>query len=368
MTDVAITALGAVTAVGMDAITTCASIRAGLSRPALLDHGVVLDIQDYVEMPVTGHPAGTIARGFSNVGRWLQLAPVAVADLCTSATLPGPSVDPDFWAQTKCIVILPVLGDRFLPDPNCSDEAIEGAFVVPLAAAVRRFFRPSQTAVRARGRTGVLESFATARALIARGDAMRIVVLVVDSLVDIAGVNWLLESDRIKTDVNPVGLSPGEASCAFLLEDPNAATARNAPVIAYLRAAAVAREPKSFFEGEISHGEALAGFITTVLAGANGAQPFTDSAVTDLNGEPWRAHEFGAARARIAPSIWDGGETIVPVRSTGDAGAATAGIQMAVACQALARGYAGGDSILVTCSDEDGAVGAAVLAADSGTA
>ena len=221
---------------------------------------------------------------------------------------------------------------------------------------------------RARGRTGVLESFATAGALIARGDTARIVVLVVDSLVDSAAVNWLLESDRIKTDVNPVGLSPGEASCAFLLEDPKAATARNAPVIAYLGAAAVAREPGSFVEDEISQGEALAGVISTVLASAHGAQPFTGAVITDLNGEPWRAHEFGTARARIAPSIWDGGEIIVPVSSTGDAGAATAGVQVAVACQALARGYAGSDSILVTSSDEDGAVGAAVLTADSGAA
>jgi 3-oxoacyl-[acyl-carrier-protein] synthase I len=366
MTDVAITALGAVTAVGMDAITTCASIRAGLSRPAPLDHGIVLDIEDYAEIPVIGHPAGTVARGFSNVGRWLQLAPVALADLCTSAKLPDPSIDSDFWAQTRCIIVLPILGDRFMPDPNCADDAIEAAFMAPLADRVRRFFRPSRTAVRARGRTGVLDSFDIAHALIARGDAPRIVVLVVDSLVDIAAVHWLLDSDRIKTDVNPVGLSPGEASCAFLLEDPKVATARNAPVIANLRAAAVAREPKAFFEGEISQGEALAGVISIVLAGANGAQPFTGAVITDLNGESWRAHEFGTARARIAPSIWDGGEIIVPVRSTGDAGAATAGVQMAVACQALARGYAGGDSILVTCSDEDGAVGAAVLAADSG--
>src|SRR5207249_8690259 len=128
------------------------------------------------------------ARGFSNVGRWLQLAPIALADLCSSAGLPAPSADPDFWARTKSIVVLPVLGERFLSDPNCSDETIVASFVKPLAERVRAVFRPAATALRPRGRAGVLESFTLARDVIARGDAARIVVLVVDSLVDIAAL------------------------------------------------------------------------------------------------------------------------------------------------------------------------------------
>src|SRR5262252_9886938 len=99
MSALAITALGAVTSVGIDAVTTCASIRAGLSRPEALDGAIVLDLEDYQEVPVTGHQVGTLTRGFSNVGRWLQLAPVALRDLCVSGSLPLPQADAAFWAH-----------------------------------------------------------------------------------------------------------------------------------------------------------------------------------------------------------------------------------------------------------------------------
>src|SRR5262249_23036043 len=159
---------------------------------------------------------------------------------------------------------------------------------------------------------------------------------------------------------NPIGLSPGEAACALMLEDPRAAETRGATPLAYLRSVATAREPKAFTENELSQGEALAAVITTVLSQA-GSGVFSGSVVTDLNWEKWRADEFGCARVRVARDLWDGGELILPVGSTGDAGAATVGIQIAVACRSLARGYASGDAVLVTCSDERGAVGAAVF-------
>jgi 3-oxoacyl-[acyl-carrier-protein] synthase I len=361
MSEISITGIGAVTAVGMDAITTCASIRAGLARPAPLDLAKVLDLMEYKEVAITGHPAGALARGFSNVGRWLQLAPAALADLCSSSTLPSTAADPGFWAQTPCVVVLPFLGERFFPDPNCSDEMVEAAFVAPLVERVRSFFAPSRMSVRARGRAGVLEGVAVAREWITRGQASRVVVLVVDSLVDLPALEWLLEAGRIKCDANPVGMSPGEAACAFLFEDADAALTRGGATIAQLRSVATAPESKAFLSGQASQGESLATVISTALAALNLTVPFNGLVVSDLNGEQWRSYEFGSARARVSRSLWDGEEVAFPVESTGDAGAATAGVQIAVACRALARGYARGDSVLITCSDEQGAVGAAVF-------
>lgn len=361
MSEISITAIGAVTSVGMDAVTTCASIRAGLSRPAPLDGPAVLDLEDYKEVPVTGHPAGSLARGFSNIGRWLQLAPPALADLCSSGTLPTATDDPRFWARTMCVAVLPFLGERFEPDPNCTEEMIDQAFLAPLEARVGTFFKPSATSIHARGGVGVLESLTAAREWIAEGRADRVVLLVVDSLVDMPALEWLIDANRLKCDLNPVGLSPGEAACALMVEDTATATARGAEVAAQLRAVATAPEPKAFLKGEVSQGEALANVISTVLSEAKLAGAFAGPVVTDLNGEWWRSHELGTARARVPRSLWDGDRLILPVESTGDAGAATAGLQIAVACRALARGYANGDSALIACSDEYGFVGAALF-------
>jgi 3-oxoacyl-[acyl-carrier-protein] synthase-1 len=367
MSDVAITGVGAVTSVGMTAATSCASIRAGLSRAVPLDYGMALDISAYEEVPIMGHPAGTVGRGFSNVGRWLQLAPPALSDLCSSAMVPTPAVSPDFWADTACFVVLPVLGDRFLPDVNCCDDTIESAFVLPLLDRVRIFFKPARTAILANGRIGVLESFLLARDILARHLNSHVVVLVVDSLVDIAALQWLEDLDRLKSDVNPVGLVPGEAACAFLLEAPSSVTARAVRPLAALQAVSIGRESTTFLSGEISQGEALATVISTALSQTRSHRTYMGPVVSDLNGESWRAHEFGMARSRVPRSLWESDTMILPVHSTGDAGAATIGVQVAFACTALLRGYAGADSLLTTCSDEEGHVGAAVLCQQSAT-
>ena len=297
MSGLLITGLGAVTSVGMDAVTTCASIRAGISRPAPLESIRVLDLEDYKEVSITGHPAGAIARGFSNVGRWLQLAPVALADLCSNQALPSPKRDPTFWARTKCLVALPFLDQRFEPDPYCTNDMIDGAFSAPLASRVQQFFGPSGTYVHARGRTGVLESIVAAGPLIRRGETDRVVLVVVDSLVDTPALEWLLEYNRIKCDENPIGLSPGEAACAFMLEDAAAAKARGAAMAVSVRAIATANEAKAFLANELGQGEALATVISRVLSDVG--VMFQGTVVADLNGEKWRAYEFGCARARF---------------------------------------------------------------------
>jgi len=78
-----------------------------------------------------------------------------------------------------------------------------------------------------------------------------------------------------------------------------------------------------------------------------------------LNGETWRAHEFGAAGARA--SLLVGSDEMIVCRKYGRCGAATVGVQFAGRVQSFGSGYAPGDSLLVTCSDEEGVVGAAVL-------
>lgn len=361
MRKLAITAMGAVTSVGMNAVTTCASIRAGLARPVALDCGLVLDLEDYKEIPIVGHPAGSIAQGFSNVGRWLQLAPPALKDLCDSGGLPAPTADPAFWAATRLVVVLPVLDDRFVPDPNCSPEALPAAFVAPLQHRVRQFFGPAQTTVHPRGRTGLLEGLSAAREWIAQGHSSRVVLLAVDSLVDRAALDWLSETGRIRCDTNPVGLSPGEAGCALLVEDAASAAERGAAPMAFLGAVSTHAEPQATLAGHASQGKSLSTAIAEVLTRLGSRTPYTGPAIVDLNGETWRAHEFGSARARVPRDLWQGDDVIVPAESVGDTGAATAALQCALACRALARGYAPWDALLMTCSDEHGLVGAATL-------
>ena len=362
MIDVAITGMGAVTSVGLDAVTTCASIRAGLSRPQAIDEHPVLDLEEQAPVGVTGHPVPLLTRGFCGVGRWLQMAAVALEDLAHSASLPSPE-DVRFWSATACYVVVPVLDvPRFLPDPGCgSSTALMSSLVHPLRARVAPFCSLARAMVRPRGRVGVLEAVQRAAEHFRQRECERVVVLAVDSLVDGPSLAWLAEHDRLKHDDNPVGLSPGEGAVALLLEAPWTAEAREAPQLGLVRAVATGEEPADVVTSGRRQGEQLARAVEAVLVTGGGRLPYAAEVGTDLNGEAWRAEEYGHARVRVPRSTWDGEREELPAASVGDLGTAISALQVALACRSLTRGYASTDRVLVTTSDEYGHVGAAMI-------
>lgn len=354
-----ITALGAVTSVGPSAATSCASIRAGISRPSELEGHESVVFLDYELAPTTGHAVADLARGFSGVGRWLQLAAAAIEDLCSSGDLPAPKADPEFWRATVAYFVLPrIEDDRFGIDTYCDEEALPARFRDPLLQRVSGVFAPSRSGVVAKGPNGVLEVL---RSVTWRAEGIkRFVVIATDSLVDVPSLRWLEETGRLKNDMNPVGLSPGEASVALLLEEPRAAQARGAAAQAIMHAAATDLDPERSAQkgaGGIGLARAAEGVLDQTSLSEHGAAVF----VGDLNGEQWRARELALAQQRVGHERWGTERMILPVVSTGDVGAAMPALQIAVATKALWRRYAGGSSVLVTSSEPAGQVGAAVI-------
>lgn len=362
MTNAVITAMGAVSSVGLDAATTCASIRAGLSRPETLVELEVLDREEQAPVGVTGHPVSVLTFGFGGVGRWLQLAASALEDLCQSAGLPGAG-DVRFWSSTLCYVVVPVLDvPRFIMEPSCqSDASVEASFVRPLLARVKERFAPGRTVLLSHGRTGVLEAIRLAEEHFRQAHFERVAVLAVDSLTDAVSLAWLAEQERLKHDENPVGLMPGEGAVAFMLEMPRVAVSRHAPIVGRLGAVAIDREPRALFIGERSQGEALARVVHSVLIGDGGTLPYRAATLTDLNGEEWKSQELGYARVRVSRQVWDGDAVELPASSVGDLGAAMTALQIVLACRSLMRGYAVGDRMLFTSSDEYGNIGAGMV-------
>lgn len=352
-----ITGLGAVTSVGLDAATTCASIRAGISRPSALEGHISHAYLEYDVVPTTGHVVPGLARGFSGVGRWIQLAVAAIEDLCRSAALPRPEVDPRFWAGTAAWFVVPEIDERFMAEPHCEEAQLPVTFRDPVLRRVVPSFAPRGTTVLARGRQGVLEIL---RAIDWRTPVVeRVIVLVTDSLVDVPALRWLDDDRRLKNDMNPVGLSPGEAAVALLLEHPRAARLRGVQPLAVLHGVATDLDDERS-EGEGVGGTGLARATQAVLAHASLHERGAARHVADLNGEVWRARELAAAQQRVGHALWND-RMMLPAMSTGDPGAAMPALQIAVACKALERDYAGGSSVLVTSSTPLGHVGAVIV-------
>lgn len=362
MTRAIISALGAVTSVGFDAATTCASIRAGLSRPQTIEEHEVLDRREQAPVGVNGHPISLVAGGFCGVGRWLQLAAAALEDLGRSGHLPE-AADQAFWSTTLCYVVTPILDvPRYIMHGACaSDATVEAKFIAPLKARLSDTFAPERVVLLSRGRAGVLEAIRLADEHFAKGRYERVIVLAVDSLTDAVSLDWLSAQDRLKDDDHPVGLSPGEAAVAFMIELSAVASRRGAEALGRVLAITTGTEPEAWLIGGRSIGEALARVTDQVLVEARVPLPYGAPTLTDLNGESWRAEEFGHARVRVSRHRWASDDVDLPASSVGDIGAVMPALQVAIACRSFIRGYAHADHVLMTSSDEYGNVGAAII-------
>jgi 3-oxoacyl-[acyl-carrier-protein] synthase-1 len=351
--------LGMVTPLAHDAATSCAAIRAGLTRAAPLTDAAVLDPDTQEMVPAIGHPVWGLTEGKAAIARWLSMARHAFADLRRSAALPAPS-DAGFWSRTSCVVVSSVdNGDRFAFAPECYAELIEATYITPLRQQLGLGMDPQQVYHLGDGRTGVLRAFAGAEQLLANGRVDRVIVLAVDSYLDGHTLQWLSETERLKSAERPTGLMPGEGAVAILVSAAAGTGSRTQRV--RIRAAAVDREEEDYLSGQQRHGRALARALTAALRASAAPPPVDADLYTDLNGEAWRAYELGAALAQISADLLRTKRLNTPAICVGDLGAASALLSIGLAASAFERRYARSTRAIVTCMSGSGQVGAVVV-------
>ena len=164
-------------------------------------------------------------------------------------------------------------------------------------------------------------------------------------------------------DDNSWGFIPGEASGFCLLA--THATARHYGLASLLElvSVAVARERHTFRSGQVCTGTGLSQAVAQVLAAGRAAQ--VDVVVTDQNGEPQRADEFGFTLARHAERFRAPPNFQVPATSWGDVGAASAPLFASLIIASGQRGYAAGEHALLLTSSETEERGALLVRLDS---
>lgn len=352
-----ITATGMVTAVGYDARTSCASIRAGIVRLEPLEFCSTLGEDSGEEAPVLGCSADIVTRGFVLIGRWARLAAMALED-CTRE-LDARGNDVAQWQSTGMIIVLPQLTPaRFESDADFAEGDAAKSFLSALRAIWSRPMPQTAVKVLCRGHAGTAIACREASEWLAAKSCSRVIVVGVDSTADAHGVEWLESGSRLRTESNPAGVLPGEAAAAFVLELPGGPGTRAAPAGASLLDVRTGRESRSFESGELSYGAALAAAAGELAAHAGGP---IRQVVSDINGETWRAHELGCVRMHLRTQFADDAEIVVPAASVGDVGAASGALAVNLSVEAFRRGYAGGERIFVFSSSESGEVGVLAL-------
>jgi len=349
----AITGLGLVSTIGYDVVSACASLRAGITRPSPLDFYVASSENLSVEA-VMGHPMTGVTDGFAGLGLYVHLASLALQDLLTYGRLDA--TDTRFWRDTALWV-----GTSHPRVAEAEDgEALQRLLGARLCAElVRReglAISPDHQRLVPQGHTSVLSAVAKAAEALAHGRVRRALVLGVDSLVGEDELQWLAFHRRLKTPERPVGLMPGEAAAALLLESEAEARRRQAVPAGFVTAVEVLEPPREIRDEP--PGLLLAHAIEATAAQA----PRIHTIYGDLNGEEWRARQWGTALVRFSQHPpFQGVRQSWPATSLGDTGAASGAIHLALACRTFLRNPASGDTALVWSQADSGAVASALV-------
>jgi 3-oxoacyl-[acyl-carrier-protein] synthase-1 len=211
------------------------------------------------------------------------------------------------------------------------------------------------------GHAAAARAFGDALADLRAGVVARAIVCGVDSLIEPTTLRYFLSKRRVKTADHIDGFVPGEAAAALLLEPAAQASARGAQVLAVVEAASTASEPVTIWGDDPPPATGLSEAIRGALAQLTGARAPAQLIVCDLNGETYRAKEFGNAAARALSAIPTQWSLWHPADCIGDTGAAAFAVSACVAARALAKGYAKSERALILGSSDDGLRGAVSL-------
>lgn len=341
----ALTGIGMLTSVGLGAYASCASLRAGIVRIRELDlpqgtEGLA------TRHPLVGSPIKGLTEGYFGLGRQARLAVDGLRDLLANARL-----DPGHLAQAGLYLGLP---SATAPErqQQLATRLTQWLQVPGLRERIHFYPQGHASAVRALG---------DALAQLRQGRLTLAVVGGLDSRVEPETLTRLRDEGRLKTEDQPVGFVPGEASAFFLLETPLMARRRKAGVMAWLESSHLAHEPITADSGQPCDGQGLGQAITGAFEALEDRGAGTGLVISDLNGELYRAEEFSKAVPRVlrhlrAPwRLWHAADCI------GDTGAASGALSVCMGARALSRGYAATEQVLTCASSDEGLRGAVCL-------
>ncbi len=355
---IAFTGFSLVCSLGLDAVTACAALRAGIVRPTTIDTFVVGTLDDFGGATV--HAAPLITHGFEGDARVLRLLHAAFEGLQTQSDAPWKAARTGFYLSLphpdRQHTGFELIADEDLRRQEITRwEEIQGARLEPVdvrqgakslverASVLAGWEQPVDLrAFSMTGNTGVAELIDAASRDLSAGAVELAVVGGVDSWIDASSLRWLEQRARLKSATASAGLAPGEAGGFLLMETVSGAQSRGAEIMAVLQSTVLDREENSHLTGKTSQGEALARVLVRTAPLADWSREAPPWVVVDQNGETYRAQEWGCALSRLvenhpyfqAPVVWN------PVISVGETGAAAGVVQICMALQAFHQRYA----------------------------
>ena len=331
---------GMVTAVGLDAPSSCAALRARLDG-----------------FQETRFPRGG--------GEWLVGAPVPMprnwmgtkrlAHMCAAAICEVFERVPEAADTTDLILCL-------AEDSRQGRLVNDGAALVRMIAEIVRLSDRQRVRLVPHGRPSGFVALQTARRMLSDGSDY-VMILGVDSYLSAPAVGQYRSQSRLLTPTTPDGFIPGEAAAAVLC------SARHPGGLA-ITGLGLSREPAPIYNGKDSdgfdlplRGDGMVRAYTDAFAEAGLAHSDIVLKIGDLPGESFWFRQTALAmmrtqRARSAVQpIWAVGASL------GNIGAAVVPLMLGWALAAAEKRYGPQGPVLIEASGDDGACGALVARA-----
>jgi 3-oxoacyl-[acyl-carrier-protein] synthase-1 len=360
---VVVTGVGACTCLG-GAIEGAAAARAGIRRAAEMEAFSYIDESTNDKVPLVAHAIKGVTDGFQGAGRLIRMGILGLEDLLAAA----PRLKPQ---QTSLFLALPLLEPIAVegasadapPPPPAPVARPPDQLVAAMLAGGPLEAMAERPRVFTEGRHGALLALQAARAALRERRCESALVGACDTELDEERLARSLAAGRLKTETNPVGFMPGEASAFLLLERQSGSGARgDAGPALVIDEPQLGFEQDSYASERPAVGRALADVAAAALAGLGDAGARAGNVFIDINGEPYRSADWGHAIVRLrAQGLLNDWSDEVSVLSFGEIGAASPVLALVLAARAFARGYARGDTALVLSSDDGGNRGAATL-------
>lgn len=340
MQRVAVLASGMVTAVGLNAPSSCAAIRCGIdnfTETRFMDQAGewIVGAQVPLEQPWRGLP---------------KLVRMIVPALRECLAHTG-SVPP------REIPLLLAVAEKDRPGrlPGLDDELLQ-----QIQSELGLRFHP-RSGVIPQGRVAGALAMGAAREMISAGEVSLCLIAGVDSYLLAPTLAAFEDRQRLLTSQNSNGFIPGEAGCALLVG--KVPTTPGGALICY--GAGSGHEQATIDSEQPLRADGLVQAVQAAFADAARTYEQVDYRLTDANGEQYWFKEAALALTRTLRQRKEQFDLWHPADCIGDVGAATVPCVLSVAQAAAAKAYAPGPGVLCHFSS-DGALRMALVCGTEG--
>jgi 3-oxoacyl-[acyl-carrier-protein] synthase-1 len=330
-----------VSAVGLSATETAASVRAGTTRLLETDyHDKRFDRFVLGEVPDDGVPA--------LADKVVETKGLSARELRMLRLATGPI--------RECLA--PLAGRRLpvglclaLPETETGRPLDRSGFVRHLASQVSGAIDPSSSDGSHQGRAGGLVALGQAVRTIQHGVADVVLAGGVDTYRDTYVLGTLDLEKRVKSSANYDGFVPGEGAAFLLLASERAAVEHALAPIARLSPVVLGFEPGHLYSMEPYKGDGLSAVMNQVLGLGFGV---TADVYSSMNGESHWAKEWGVSHIRNSEAFAPDLRIHHPADCYGDTGAASGPLMVGLAALGIRGAYRSAPALVYASSDRGG--------------